>query len=273
MLILSLALALVLAHAGASAQALAPARDGPLAPTSNAPVASFTQHLGAELPLGARFTDSAGHAIRLADALPPGAGPTLLMLGYHRCPQLCGLATQGVLEALRQGGLPASAARVLFVSVDPTETATDAADKRRADLGYAKMLMGAVQGEPLAIERLVGPAASIAALASGVGFVYQPGDAAARFAHPAGVVVITPDGRVSSYLMGVHFDPAELDSAIETAASGQVGSLTDSLALLCAHLDLRAGSNSERVLVGLRIAGLATLVLLAAFLWRRREPR
>ena len=267
------ALLLVLAHAVVCAQALAPARDGPLAPMPVTPAIGFTQHLDAHLPFAEPFTDSAGHAVRLADEFPHDAVPTLLMLGYHRCPQLCGLATQGVLEALRQSGLPNAAVRVLFVSVDPAETAADAADKRRADLGYARALAGATASAPPSIERLVGPAASIAALARRVGFVYQPGDAAARFAHPAGVVVVTPDGRVSRYLMGVRFDPAELRTAITQASAGQVGNLSDRLALLCAHLDPHVGQHSEAVLVGLRVAGLATLALLAAFVWRRREAR
>ena len=266
-------LAFMLAHAAAFAQALAPARDGPLAPTPTAPAVAFTQHLGVALPLAATFTDSSGHAIRLADEFPQDAGPTLLMLGYHRCPQLCGLATQGVLEALRQGELPAAAARVLFVSVDPAETAADAADKRRADLGYARSLAGAQSEEPRAIERLVGPPASIDALARRVGFVYRPGDAAARFAHPAGVVVVTPDGHVSRYLMGVRFDPAELREAVESARDGQVGNLSNRLALLCAHLDPRRGLHSGAVLIGMRVAGLASMALLAAFVWRRREAR
>lgn len=265
--------ALMLTLAAALAQAQPPAGDGALVPAPSAPAASFTQHLGAELPLSASFTDSGGHAIRLADEFPRDAGPTLLMLGYHRCPQLCGLATQGVLEALRQGGLPASAARVLFVSVDPSETAGDADDKRRADLGYARLLAGAGSAVVPAIERLVGPPASIAALAGSVGFVYQRGDAAARFAHPAGVVVVTPDGRVSRYLMGVRFDPGELREAIEQARDGHVGRPSDRLALLCAHLDLRAGEHSQAVLAGMRVAAIVTLALLAMLLRRRRGTR
>ena len=269
----AIVLALALAHAGAFAQVPGPARNGPLTLAPTAPDVGFTQHLGAELPLAAPFTDSAGRAIRLADELPGDGHPTLLLLGYHRCPQLCGLATQGVLEALRQGGLPSTAARILFVSVDPTETVADAADKRRADLGYARLLAGATQGDAPDIERLVGPPASIAALVRRAGFVYRSGDAAARFAHPAGIVVVTPDGHISRYLMGVRFDPAELRGAVLAAADGQVGNLSDRLALLCAHLDLRSGAHSEAVLTGMRVAGLATLACFAVFALRRREPR
>ena len=120
-LVLALVPALVLAQTGAFAQA--PAPEGPLAPAPRPPAAGFTQRLDAVLPLSSTFTDSGGHAVTLADEITPWpARPTLLMLGYHRCPQLCGVATQGILEALRQSGLPASAARILFVSVDPDET-------------------------------------------------------------------------------------------------------------------------------------------------------
>jgi protein SCO1 len=267
------ALLLALAHAAAFAQAPSPAPDGPLVPTPVAPAASFTQHLGAALPLDAAFTDSAGHAVRLADELARGPGSTLLMRGYHRCPQLCGLATQGVLEALRQGGLAASAAQVLFVSVDPTETAADAADKRRADLGYARVLAGAQAGGLPAIERLVGPAASIGALTRSVGFRYRPGDASARFSHPAGVVVVTPDGRISRYLMGIRFDPAELREAVLDAGAGRLGQLSEGIALLCAHFDPRAGEHSRAVMTGIRLAAIAAMAWVAVFAWRRRGTR
>jgi len=259
--VLALATAVVRARAG----------DAPLAPAPIPPAVSFEQHPGAALPLAAAFTDSAGRAVRLGDEL--GGRPTLLMLGWHRCPQLCGLATQGVLEALRGSGLPAASARVLFVSVDPAESAADAADRRRADLGYARLLAGDDAAAAPAIERLVGPLASIESLAGRVGFTWQPGDARARLAHPAGVVVVTPDGHVSRYLMGVRFDAGELRAAVEDAARGRIGTLTDRLALLCAHLDPRAGRHSEAALMLARLAGLATLAALALFAWRRRRAR
>ena len=263
-----LALTLALAQSAASAQA--PARDATLAPTPVPPAVSFDQRLGAALPLSAVFTDSGGRSVRLADELGPRA--TLLMLGWHRCPQLCGLATQGVLEALRQGGVPASAARVVFVSVDPAETAADAAERRRADLGYARLLAGRDAGAPPDVERLVGPLPSIQALARSVGFTWQPGGERARLAHPAGVVVVTPGGRVSRALMGVRFDPVELRSAIADAGDGRLGTLGDRIALLCAHVDPHAGLHDGAAMLLARLAGLAALVALGLFAWRHRRP-
>jgi len=265
------ALLLALAPAAALAQALAPAHDGPLAPTPAAPSAAYEQRLGAALPLAAPFTDSDGRAIRLADEFAPHTA-VLLMLGYHRCPQLCGLATQGVLEALRRSGLATAAARIVFVSVDPTETPADAAARRRADLDYARLLAGDGAAPP-AIDRLVGPPTSLRALAAQVGFRDAAGDAQARLAHPEAVVVATPDGRVSRYLMGVRFEPADLRTAVDDAAGNRIGALTDRLALLCAHFDPRVGLHSAGVMTTLRLVGLATLAALAGFAWRHRSPR
>jgi len=266
----ALPLMLTLALGGAAVLAQAPAGDAPLAPTPVPPAVAFVPHPGDALPMAATFTDSGGRAVRLGDELGPRA--TLLMLGWHRCPQLCGLATQGVLEALRQGGVPAPAARVVFVSVDPAETAADAAERRRADLGYAQLLAGADGGAPPDIERLVGPLPSIRALARSVGFTWQPGDERARLAHPAGVVVVTPGGRVFGALMGVRFDPAELRSAIDEAAGGRIGTLGDRIALLCAQLDPHAGLHDGAAMLLVRLAGLASLVALGLFTWRHRRP-
>jgi|GEM_PF-907808 len=264
---LTLTLTLALAHAAAPAQA--PAGDAPLTPTPVPPAVTFAPRPGDALPVATTFTDSSGRLVRLGDEL--GARATLLMLGWHRCPQLCGLATQGVLEALRQGGVPASAVRIVFVSVDPAETAADAAERRRADLGYARLLAGRDAAASPDVERLVGPLPSIRALARSVGFAWQPGDERARLAHPAGVVVVTADGRVSSALMGVRFDPAGLRSAIADAGDGHIGTLGDRIALLCAHLDPRAGLHDRAAMLLARLAGLATLVALGLFAWRHRR--
>jgi protein SCO1/2 len=277
----AVACALVAAHASAPAQDLAA---GPaLAPAPAPAPISLTQHLQARLPLAAGFTDSDGHPVRLADEFAPGRGgtarPVILVLGYYRCPQLCGLLMQGLLEAAHATGLPASAYRIVFASIDPGDTPADAAVRRRVDLAYARFLDGGAAASPArapSLALLAGSPASIAALTRSVGYVYRPvpasGDPpadAARFAHPAGIVVVTPDGRISRYLMGVRFDPDELRRALVDASDGRIGSVTDRLALMCAHLDPRLGTWSTTVIAGMRAAGIATMLLLGLFVWRR----
>jgi protein SCO1/2 len=247
----------------------------------SAPVSS-TQRLGASLPLAAPFTDSEGRAVRLGDefdAVPSGGAaprPVILVLGYFHCPQLCGLAMQGVLEAAHATGLPATAWRVVFASIDPQDTPADAAARRRVELAYARFVQGEGAAPLPSIDLLIGPPSSLAALAGSIGERYVPTRGTdARFAHPAGIVVVTPGGRVSRYLMGVRYDAGELRAALVEAAGGRIGTFTDRLALLCAHLDLAVGLWSGAVLDLVRIVGVVTMLLLVLLVLRlaRGRPR
>jgi protein SCO1/2 len=257
------------ARFAATACALCVLFAGARAPAVEAPEAGLAQHPGVQLPLDAAFTDSAGRSVRLGDAFSAGGrAPAILVLGYARCPQLCGLLMQGLLEAAHATGLPADGLRFVFVSIDPQDTPADAAARRRVELAYARFLDASAA--PPAIDVLVGPPGSIARVAQAVGARYAatPEAGPARFAHPAVAVVVTPQGRVSRYLMGVRFDAGELRGALVEASDGRIGGFSDRLALLCAHLDLDTGRWSAAVLQATRLAGLATVAALALLAWR-----
>ena len=259
-------LALSLAAAGCGAQ--------PLAPPPVPPDAGITQALDAPLPLDLAFTDSEGHALRLRDAFTDR--PVLLVPGYHRCPQLCGLLMQGLLEGLQRSGLPRDGYRLLRISIDPAETPADARTRREADLAYARFLDPSAA--PPDLRALTGSAPAVQALAQRLGYRYQRNgqDAAGipRWAHPAVAIVATPQGRISSYVSGIGIDPAALRQALVQAGEGRTGSLYDRVALLCAHIDPRLGRHSAAVLRGLQATGLVLVLALAAAWWRlsRRGP-
>lgn len=237
------------------------------------PQAAIEQRLGAQLPLSLELVDANGHATTLRRELPPTT-PVLLVPGYYSCPELCGLVMHGLLEAVHASGLGPGSVRIVRVSIDPQDTAATAAAAKSRDLAYAKFL----GGPPPDLHLLVGSGANTAAVARAVGYRYgtvaadrREGEPAARFAHPAAVVLVTPQGRVSRYFMGVRFDPAELRAAVRDAAGGSVGSLTDRIALLCAHFDPHVGRHSEAVMNGMRAIGLLVVAGLGAWTWRRRD--
>lgn len=252
----------------------------PLAPPPTPPDAGVSPALGAALPLALRFIDSDGRDVTLGDYF--GSRPVLLVLGYYRCPQLCGLLMHGVLEALHDGGLARDEYRVLRVSIDPAETNADAHARRAVDLAYAAALAGdAAPAPPLDLTLLTGRPAALRALAQQVGFRYQrdhgdpggPDDRdRAAWAHPAVAIVVTPEGRVSRYFGGIQFDSRELRLALVEASDGRIGHAGDRLALLCAHVDPRLGRHSEAVLRGLQAVG-AALVLALLALFRRTGLR
>ncbi|HSC63393.1 MAG TPA: SCO family protein [Caldimonas sp.] len=247
------------------------------------PRVEIRQHLGVALPLALPFTDATGRSVRLGDYFGDGR-PVVLVLGYHRCPNLCGLVMHGVLEALDAGGLPRREWRIVVVSIDPEETPADARARASVYADYASFLRaGQATADSLDLHLLVGDHAPIAALSERVGFGYEQdrtsaaapaGDAAAaasRYAHAAGIVVVTPEGRTSRYLLGVRFDPRELRLALVDAASGRIGVLSDRLLLLCAHFAPSSGRYAGAVLNFTRGVAVLSVIVLGGWAWRHRR--
>jgi protein SCO1/2 len=223
----------------------------------------FEQHLDAALPRDARFLDEHGRAVTLSDYY--GGAPLVVVLGYLDCPNLCSLVLVGAAEALAGTGLaPRQDYRALFVSIEPRDSPAQARAKR------AEVLPGA---RGAGWHFLTGSAPSIAALARAVGFRYVYDAEIHEYAHPAGIVVMTPEGRISSYLFGVRFPPWQLRLALAQAASGRSGSLADRLLLLCFHYDPQAGRYNVAIMNGLRAGSLVFLVAGGIFLWRFRRSR
>jgi protein SCO1/2 len=235
------------------------------------PDAGLQQRLDTPLPPELPLLDSTGRPVHLGDTF--GDRPVLLVLGYYRCTQLCGLLMHGLLQALHDSDLPRSAYRIVRVSIDPADTPATAQGVREANLAYADVLEGArAPDAPLDLRLLTGTEPALRSLAQALGWRYRrAGDAGGPedgYAHPAVVAVLTPEGRVSRYLPGMRFDPAALRLALVDAGEGRIGGVSDRLALLCAHLDERLGRHSAAVLQGARTVGLLTALALLALVAR-----
>ncbi|MEO6749486.1 MAG: SCO family protein, partial [Casimicrobiaceae bacterium] len=251
-------------------------RASPPAHAAGAPLplasVAFDQRLGAQLPMQAPFIDAAGHATNVADALDGRAG--IVVLGYYECPNLCSAVRQALLASLAQIDLePGSGYRVLAVSIDPAETDADAqhAQSVLAD-GVGSTPEGGIAGALPGWHFLTGEHASSAALASAVGFHYVYDDALKQYAHPSGVVVVTPRGRVSRYFFGVDYPPAQLRASLVAAAGETVGSPVRALLLRCFHYDPVTGRYSLAVIDAMRLCALLSIAGLLVFVaWRRRH--
>src|SRR5438309_8364359 len=148
------------------------------------------QHVGARLPLEVRLTDEHGRSASLGDLIDDR--PTMLLLGYHQCPNVCSAARESLIRGLENVGLaPGRDYGVLAVSIDPQETSADA--QHAADL-----LMGAAASARLAgWHFLTGDQAAIKPLADAVGFHYAFDAAAKQYAHPIAMVLVTPQASIA----------------------------------------------------------------------------
>jgi protein SCO1/2 len=228
---------------------------------------TFEQRLNTTLPLDARFRDESGRDVRLGDYF--GTRPVVLAFVYYSCPMLCTQVLNGVSSAAK--ALPFAAGRdfdVVYVSFDPRDTPQAAAAKKRAQLDDYHQTSDAAGWH-----YLTGNEASIRRVTDAAGFSYRWDEATGQYAHVSGVLVATPDGRLSRYFYGVEYSPKELRMAIVESSAGKVGSAVDRLLLYCYHYDPASGRYGAIAMNVVRLGGVVTLALLGGFIWlmRRRE--
>jgi protein SCO1 len=228
---------------------------------------TFEQQLGTTLPLDARFHDETGREVALGDYF--GRRPVVLAFVYYSCPMLCTQVLNGVSSAVK--ALPFTVGGdfdVVYISFDPRDTPLAAAQKKQAQLEDYHQT-----GTASGWHYLTGGEASIRRVTNAAGFSYRWDERTGQYAHVSGVLVATPDGRLSRYFYGVEYSPKELRMAIVESSEGKVGSAVDRLLLYCYHYDPATGRYGAIAMNLVRLGGAVTLTLLAGFIWvmRRRE--
>ena len=229
----------------------------------------FDQHIGAFVPLDTAFRDESGTTVRLGDYF--GSRPVVMVFAYYDCPMLCTQVVSGLTSALRTMSLePGKDFEIVTVSFDPRDTPRTAAEKKAVFVGRYRR-----DGANAAWHFLSGDQASIDRLTKAAGFRYTWDAPTGQFAHPTGVIVLTPDGRLAKYLFGIEYGPRDLRFAIVEASNGRVGSAVDALLLYCYHYDPMTGRYGLVVMRMMRIAGAATVLALGTFIFVmvRREKR
>jgi protein SCO1/2 len=187
----------------------------------------FEQRIGQQLPMDEVFTDENGRTQPLDSYL--GGKPAVLIFNYLRCPEICSLVADGTVDALRQ--LKPSVGRdfvVISVSIDPTDTVEMARSHQREQA----RLYGRT-GASSSWHSLVGKPSAIGALAAAAGFHYWYDARSRQYAHPSGIVLVTPRGVVSSYFLGVDFPAPQVAPALRRAAENKTGSSVFSLLFIC----------------------------------------
>jgi protein SCO1/2 len=230
------------------------------------------QHLDAPLPLDAVFKDEAGKEVRLEEYF--GDQPVVLVLVQYRCPMLCNQVLGGVLKSSQ--AVPLEIGRdfqVVTVSFDAREGADLAREKKKH---YVRAYRR--PGGDAGWHFLTGEQRSIDRLAEAIGFRYHYDPKSDQFAHASGIVVATPDGRISRYFYGIEYPPHDLRLGLVESSAGQIGSPVDQVLLLCYHYDPLTGKYGLAIAGGLRVAGVLTICVLGGFLLvmvqrERRRPK
>ena len=230
-----------------------------ISPVAAEPVPRFEQHPGAPLPQVSLIDETGGPT---SMALLSEGKPTLLVPGYFGCPMLCGQVQSGLLDSLKTVSFRDY--RVVCLSIDPRERPGLARSKRQAALSRG------------ADWRFVtATPESIGQICQTVGFQFRYDRRSDQFAHPAGLVVLSADGRVSSYLFGISFSGPALERALLRAAQNRIEGKIDPVLYLCFQYDPASGRYSLQIWRALQLLGLATCLSLFSviFYWLRQERR
>ena len=229
----------------------------------------FDQHLNHVLPLDIEFKDERGRTVTIGDYF--GTRPVVLAFVYYGCPMLCLQSLSSLAATLAVlAENPGKDFEVVTVSIDPRETPALALEKKAHYVDRS--------GKPSIAQGwhyLTGTEANIQRLTKAAGFRYVWDARLQQFAHPAGIVIATPHGKVSRYLFGIDYGPRDLRLALLDASDGKISSPLEKALLYCYHYDPATGRYSLAIMRVVQVAGAATVFSLGTliFVWTRRERR
>lgn len=217
------------------------------------------QKLDERVPMDLSFVNSKGEAVQLRDLVREDR-PVILTLNYYRCPMLCSLTLNGMVDGLRQMEWSAGDQfDIITVSINPNEGPELAAQNKR---GYMQSYDR--DTAEAGWHFLVGDQAEIETLADTVGFGYRFDEKTGEYAHTSSIVFLTPEGRVSKYMNDVRFNPRDMRFALVEASEGGIGSPMDTMLLFnCFQWDPTTGSYVANAWKIMRLGGVLIIIILA----------
>ena len=219
------------------------------------------EYLGRAVDLSLTFTGEDGSPVPLKNFFHQGR-PVILDLVYYKCPNLCNLVLNGQVEAMKEmGWTPGKEYEVVTISINPKEATDIALQKKTTYLGdFEKPAPG--------WHFLTDGQGNAKRLAEEIGYHYRYDQRQGQYAHPAAIMVLTPEGKMARYLYGVRFRSKDLRFALAEASEGRMTLTLEKILLLCYHYDPQANRYVLFAANVMRIGGALSVLLLAAFIWR-----
>ncbi|MGI8555552.1 MAG: SCO family protein [Pyrinomonadaceae bacterium] len=233
----------------------------------------ITQNLGTQLPLDAEFKDENGNTVKLGDYFNHGK-PVILALVYYECPMLCNEVLNGLTSSLK--GISFDAGKdfeVVAISFDARENdKPDLAKNKKTSYLTRYGRAGTENGWHF----LTGTQNSIDAVTKAAGYNYVYDENTNQFAHAGGIMIATPEGKMSRYFYGIDYEPRQLKFGIIDSAQEKVGSPVDQLLLYCYHYDPATGKYGFAILRVIRVAAVALILGIIGMMlvfWRNNKKK
>jgi len=223
------------------------------------------QRLNQQLPLDAAFVDESGKPVKLGDYF--GKHPAVLALVYYTCPLLCSEEMDGLTSSLEMVKLtPGKDFNVVIISIDPSDTPEQAAKSKAL---YVKRY-----GRPETASGwhfLTGQRPAIDAVTNAVGFGYVkvpgPDGKLSQFAHASSIQIVTPEGKLAQYYLGVEYSPKDMLLGLIDASGNKIGSPVANILTYCYHYDPQTNKHSLIIARVVQLGGMVTVAGLGGFMF------
>jgi protein SCO1 len=169
------------------------------------------EHLGEIIPLQLTFMNEQGQPVHLKELITK---PTILAPVFFDCPGICPQLLSGISDVIEKSDMTLGTEfQVITFSFNEKDTPESAVQKkkeflRKKSLPHAKDWI-----------YLTGDSASIYGLTNALGYYFQP--AGNSFLHPAAIIVLSPEGKITRYLYGTSYLPFDIKMAVIEARRGQ----------------------------------------------------
>lgn len=220
------------------------------------------QKLGGKVPLQLEFLDESGKTVKLGDFFSEGK-PVIFVPAYYRCRLICNRVLDGMFDGLKRIDSKFRASdhfEVVVLSMDPTENAENARNKKESmlsALGRRRSVGG--------WHFLTGSESNIKQVMDSVGYRYTYDEKRSEYLHATGVMILTPEGIVSRYLLGIRYMPTDLELSLVESSQNNIGSLADQIKLLCYAYDPQSGQYTLLVIRLVQAGALATIFSICFF--------
>jgi protein SCO1/2 len=217
----------------------------------------FDQKLDNQVPLDLNFRDESGKPVQLQQYF--GTTPVIILPIYYRCGMLCPLGAEEMLRSLQQ--IKPTIGRdfqIVTLSIDPKETPEMATETKK---GYIAQYKRDTASAEVGWHFLTGQHEAIDKLCNAIGFRYAYSAKTGEYAHPDGIVVVTPEGKVSRYFYRLDYPPRDVQFGLMDASKERIGSPLAYIALSCFHYNPETGKYNVSVMKVLRLFSAVFVVL------------
>lgn len=228
----------------------------------------FKPELNSQMPLDLAFRDETGKNVHLSDYFHHQK-PVVLAFVYFSCPMLCMQLEEGLVGSLRMISFnPGRDYEVVFVSFDDRDTPDIAAMKKQTALKQFRRPETASGWH-----FLTGQKDAIMAATQAANFTFNFDAKSNLFAHASGILLLTPEGRISRYFYGVEFPSRNLRLGLVDASEGRIGTPIDHALLYCFQYDPSTARYSASILRIMRLGGVLTVLglVFGILIFRRRD--